>query len=97
MSHIAALYERPKYYNLTELDQHVTEMMVTTANQFYNFPASGFLIILQNANMVASVKVNCVMSPSVCGRRLCGSSLLRCALVAAVPRKVLTQYHDRVL
>ena len=38
-------------------------MMITTGNHFLNFPASGFFIILQNANMVANGKVNCVMSP----------------------------------
>ena len=66
MSYIAALYERTKYWNLTTLDQHVTEMMITRGNNFLNFPASGFLIviILQNANMVANGKVNCVMSPN---------------------------------
>ena len=37
--------------------------MITKANKFYNCPASGFLIILQNANMVANGKVNCAMSP----------------------------------
>ena len=61
MSYIAALYERTKYWNLTKLDQHVTEMMITTGNKFYSFPASRFLIILQNANMVA----NGDMSPEI--------------------------------
>ena len=65
MSYIVALYERTKYWNLTKLDQYVTEMMITTGNKFSNFPASGFLIILQNANMIANGKVNCVMSPYI--------------------------------
>ena len=60
---MAALYERTNYWNLTKLDQLVTEMMITTASKFQNVSASGFLIILQNANMVANGKVNCVMSP----------------------------------
>ena len=62
MSYIAAFYEGTKYCNLTKLDQHFSEMIITRGNTFYKFHASGFLIIVQNANMVANGKVNCVMS-----------------------------------
>ena len=44
--------------NLTNLDQHVTEMMIITGNKCYSVPVSGFLIIPQNANMVVNGKVN---------------------------------------
>ena len=64
-SYIAAFYERTKYWNLTKLDQHVSEVMITTRTKFDNFPACGFLVILQNANMVANEVVNCVMNPYV--------------------------------
>ena len=57
MSYIAALYERTKYWNLN--------LITTGNNTFYNYSASGILIILENAKMVANGKVNCVMSPYV--------------------------------
>ena len=56
---------RTKYWNLTKFDQHVTEMMITTGNNFKNFPASGLLIILQKTNSVAKRNINCVLIPAL--------------------------------
>jgi len=40
-------------------------MMITTGNNFKNFPASGLLIILQKTNSVAKRNINCVLIPAL--------------------------------
>ena len=76
MSHIAAFYERTKYWKLTKLDQRVSEKMLITGNKLKNFLRLVLFIILQNANMVANRKTNCVLTPSALAIRTI------CALIA---------------
>ena len=48
---------------LTNLDQHVNEMMTTTEKKFQNFLSSRFLIIVQSVNMVTNGKRNSRLNP----------------------------------
>ena len=88
MSHIAAFYERTKHWNLTKLDQLVTEMMITTGNKF------GFLIILQNANMVANGKVNRAMSSAAQTGHIPPTSRSLALCPSPVASHVLMQIYD---
>ena len=43
---------------LTNIDQHVNEMMTTARKKLHNFLYSRFLIIVQNVDMVTNEKRN---------------------------------------
>ena len=58
-SHVGAFKNSWMCVMLTELCQHVNEMMAVTVNSFHNFRWSSFLIIIQNVSKAATAILHC--------------------------------------